>query len=82
MTNTKENTNMNEPTDINGIERVCEGLEAANHYAVKLTLYVDAANVEEVSQRAMLFRNRVGDGYAGKVYDLPFYWELHDHDGC
>jgi hypothetical protein len=74
---------MTNRTEINGIKYQGEGMYEGNDYAVSFTLYLDAANPEEASMRAMQFRDRVANGgNENPAWKLPFDWHLHDHDGC
>jgi hypothetical protein len=71
-----------EPTEINGVGFVGDGMDNGNGYEVTLTLIVDAATPEEAADRAMQFRDRIGMGEPDEVRNLPFYWNLHHPYGC
>jgi hypothetical protein len=76
------------PTHIDGIYDT--GGRGMGQYAVSFTLYVDAADAEEASDRAMLLRNwfanldyfRAQPESLSEMSEPDFYWHLHDHDGC
>jgi hypothetical protein len=73
-----------EHTDIDGIVHVDD--DGHRYYVVSFELVIEADNVEQASQRAMSFRERVSNpgryDTPSPHFDVPGDWHLHDHDGC
>jgi hypothetical protein len=71
-------------TEIEGIADCGPSFKEGRDYAVTFTLYLDAKDPEQASDRAMQMRSwfvHRDSGWYSRP-DPDFEWHLHDHDGC